>query len=194
MELSVFFDAAMKSLGFLRLILKTRDRKVSRWPLMNTSQNGGPHRARRLFRGPQWKLGLTTSSWFLHRLPSIFMLPKLREETHIFEFTIVKFCLLWSINDDFLNTRGVLSNLATLHFKMFILVWAVVVKSPALSLTGLPVPSPTFCLSPVYWLDQADPTLTGWEPTTQMICSMSLAYPSPYLRFMGTNKENCLEI
>lgn len=99
---------------------------------MNTFQNGGPHRARRPFRGPRWILGLTTTSWFLHRLPSTFMLPKLREETHIFEISIVKFCLLRSINDDFLNTRGVLSNLATLHFKMFILVGAVVVKSPAL--------------------------------------------------------------
>lgn len=62
------------------------------------------------------------------------------------------------------------------------------------SLIGLLEPSPTFCLSQAYLLDQADHSLTGWEPTTQMICRMCSANPSPSLTFLGTDRETCLDI
>lgn len=62
------------------------------------------------------------------------------------------------------------------------------------SLTGLAVPSPTCCLSPVYWLDRADHTLTGWEQTMLMTSSTCLATPSAHQRSMGTDKEILLAI
>lgn len=62
------------------------------------------------------------------------------------------------------------------------------------SLTGLAVPSPTCCLSPVYWLDRTDRSLTGWEQTMLMTSSTCLAIPSPHQRSMGTDKEICLAI
>lgn len=62
------------------------------------------------------------------------------------------------------------------------------------SSTGLRVLTPTGSLNPVYWLDQADPTMTGWEQIMLMICSTCLANPSPHQRLTGTDTETCRAI
>ena len=79
------------------------------------------------------------------------------------------------------------------------LIWDVYGQSSGLnmlwwSLTGLAVPTLTCCLSPVWWLDQASPTMTGWSLTTLTTCSSCLGNPSPHRRLMGTDTETCLDI
>lgn len=70
----------------LLLIPKRRDKLALRLPLLNTHPTGDQHPARTPLRKLRWTLGLTTSSWFPYRLPSICMLLTPCEANWFFSF------------------------------------------------------------------------------------------------------------
>lgn len=83
--------------GSWLLTLKRRARLVWTAPFPHTPQTGDQIPVTRSLREPLWTLKQTTSSWFLLRLPSTFMLPTPRENKILlyrccYQFIYKPFC------------------------------------------------------------------------------------------------------